>query len=158
MKSGPKFIDKPMDEKRLGPQHCKTCGKATRERKPYCPEHIMEMAYPASRRAMLDKTEEELKKVSKVGAKAVNLEGLVVEEIMCNLAQVGRRTWRRLCKERVFFFNDTDTDTADAYLLRLKRAGYVDVWKSSRNVDVVAITPKGLVFTQERRSPQPEGA
>ena len=126
----------------------KDCTEFTRERKPVCSTHIMELERPRVLAAILAEVELEIKRVEVKGPRAVNLNGLVVEEIIAGLALVGAITWRRLCKNHVAFFNHVENETVDHYLTRLEREGLFAVARNGRNCRVVSLTPKGLLMAR----------
>lgn len=127
----------------------KDCTEHTRERKPYCSTHVMEIDRPKALFAILAEVEAEIERVAVKGPSAVNILGLVVEEIMAGLAHVGSITWRRLCKNHVAFFNRVSDVTVDHYLTRLRDEGLIAALPNRRGVTVVSLTPRGLRLTQK---------
>lgn len=124
------------------------CRLHTRERKPFCPEHIMEIERPRVLSAIIEEAEVEIVKVGVEGPDAVNIDGLVVEEIMAGIVHAGTVTWRNLCKNHVNFFNRVDNSIVDHYLTRLVREGLVQMTHNRRSNKVVALTEKGLRMAQ----------
>jgi len=132
------------------PSHyCKTCGEATRERKPYCTDHILDDGYPKTLCEIIAGVDEEIKSVVESGFKKIDVNGLVCEEILAGIATAGQITWRRLVKDHVAFLNNASTETADAYLTRLQIDGLVLTDRSVRGIDVVMLSPKGLRFARK---------
>lgn len=124
---------------------CDVCHQPTRERKPYCSEHIMTHGdYPKSLAAVLGGVAEEIERVGKVGHKAVQLDGLVVEEILAGIAGNGRLTWLRLLKDHVAFLNNASEEVCAAYLASLTKNDLVRVTHTKRGCEVVELTTKGL--------------
>ena len=126
------------------------CNRATQERKSHCSEHVMEIARPRHLREQLDQAEDEVRRVGEKGPIAADLDGLVVEEILAGIASRGQVTWRRLCKDKVWFFNEVPHSTTNHYLDRLRNEGLVKVGLTARNIEVVELTSKGLLIVQKR--------
>jgi len=126
------------------------CTKRTRERKFYCPEHIMEdeNGYPRMLERKLLEVEDEINKARIVGPRAVDPRGTVTKEIMTGISLVGTITWRRLLKDHVAFLNSVDGAVSSAYLTRLKQEGLIQVRSSKRQDPVVSLTPKGVEFRE----------
>ena len=124
------------------------CGAATRERKPYCSEHVLEEPYPRRLAQIIAGAEREVANVAKRGAKAVNVDGLIVEEILDGLRTTGQITWRRLLKDRITFLNSTNEVVTGAYLQRLLAEKLVVATVNQRRATVVTLTKKGLARAQ----------
>jgi hypothetical protein len=128
------------------------CPFFTRERKPYCPEHILTHAtYPRALASILESVEQEIETVGRCGAKAVRLTGLVVEEILAGIATHGRLTWPRLIKDHVAFLNGVPEPVSNAYLDCLKAYGLVDITQTQRGCEVVALSVKGFTILRGGR-------
>jgi len=110
----------------------------------------MEIARPRHLREQLDQAEDEVRRVGEKGPIAADLDGLVVEEILAGIASRGQVTWRRLCKDKVWFFNEVPHSTTNHYLDRLRNEGLVKVGLTARNIEVVELTSKGLLIVQKR--------
>jgi len=82
--------------------------------------------------------------VQRKGPQAVDLEGLIVEEVLAGIAHAGEMTWRRLVKDHVLNLSKADVLTSDAYLTRLVHAGLVEVTRNKRGTDIVTLTEKGF--------------
>jgi len=137
-------------EKRRPTTRCAAegCNALTREQKPYCSKHILEMGRPQALAASIEAAEEEVRTVAKCGVRAVDLHGLIVEEILDTLSSGRVMTWRRLLKEHVAFLNRANPKTTDCYLRALKRAGLVEVSFNKRRNEVVTLTKKGQAFVR----------
>ena len=120
------------------------CNEFTRERKPYCSDHILEIDYAKALSIKVSGVEKEIERVSTVGDKAVDVTGLVVEEILAGIDHAGQVTWRRLCKDHVAFFNHVSAEITDHYLDRLRLEGLVKVTLNRRSDEVVELTSRGL--------------
>ena len=133
-------------DSRAPSRHCEVegCHAPTRERKPFCSEHVLEHAYTRDLREILQQSEDELEAVRERGACAVNVDGAVVEEILAGVYLSGEKTWRRLCKDNVFYFNGETNTVMDAYLERMLEEKLVAIHCTKRGSRVVTLTQKGL--------------
>lgn len=75
------------------------CFSATREGKPYCPEHVEEADYVKAIVERLKAQEREIKKVFKRGHRAVDINGPIVPEIIGYLRANGSKTRQRMERE-----------------------------------------------------------
>ena len=128
---------------------CESCGEPTRERKPFCPEHVGLNDRAGMLFAKLAAVEKEIESVSKGGSRLVNVKGLVVEEIMAGIAHAGQLTWVRLVKDHVPFFNGVAARTTKFYLHRLQAEELVCVEHNTRGIQIVGLTPEGLQFVKK---------
>lgn len=119
------------------------CTEPTREHKPYCTTHVLNVDRAKTLRGILDDAEREIERVGLKGPKAVNMDGLVIEEILTGISHQGQVTWRRLCNN-ISFLHDVKKKTSDYYLNRLKKEGLVAVFVNARFNAVVSLTPKGF--------------
>lgn len=132
---------------------CDVCGAPTRERKPYCPDCVVDHAsYPKALMAIMKGVEDELEAVKVRGAKGVRLDGLVVEEILTGIGSNGSLTWRRLLKDHVAFLNNVEDAVGDAYLRKLRASGLVAVTHTRRGGEVVSLSAKGFAHIRNGRS------
>jgi hypothetical protein len=97
-----------------------SCSNVTRERKPYCTEHIDRLDYVRGLLDTLSAVEDELELVRRTGVKAVDTCGVVAGEILRELRQHGDRTARRLSRDLKL-----DSDIVSAYLRALALFGAV---------------------------------
>lgn len=139
-------------ESRLPTRRCEEedCAKCTREGKPYCSDHVLEVDYAKALSAKINGIEDEVRQVGVIGPRRVDINGVVVEEILAGIVHAGQITWRRLCKDHVAFFNKTEAETTDHYLTRLRAERLVTVSLNKRGVEVVELTPMGLLTAQRR--------
>jgi len=110
------------------------CEETTRENKPYCPEHVEHHSYVAGIVAELAARENEIKRVKKVGAKGVRLDGTVVDDLLSYLDEVGPRTVQRINRERMF---NTTIAVTTVYVEVMAEAGLVKLGKTKRGSIVV---------------------
>jgi hypothetical protein len=127
---------------------CEDCGKPTRERKPFCSDHIVNHGYPKHLDDVLKGVSDELKAVAKHGHRAVQLDGLVVEEILAGIASSGQLSWRRLLKDHVAFLVNEPSHVTGAYLQKLRNADLINVRPSGRKMDVVSLTEAGAALVR----------
>jgi len=88
-------MDPPRTESRLC--NVKGCGRTTREKKPFCPDHIDELPYVQQLMAQIDYKAAELERVR--SGKPVPVPSCFEGEIVWHLKMNGRRSVRRLAKE-----------------------------------------------------------
>ena len=137
--------------KERSPSHfCKTCGKATRERKPFCSTHVLNDGYAKRIYDIVLGVEHEIQCATKHGPSAVDVDGKVSEEILAGIASAGEVTWRRLVKDQVAFLNNVSAAVADVYLVKLRKAGLVKIHLTARNSEVVTLTRKGIQKVRKR--------
>jgi len=117
------------------------CDETTREGKPYCPKHVLGCVYAESVLNKRQAAEDEVRDVAKRGVEAVNLNGLIVEEILAAIENK-KMTFRRLVKDHVVHLRDNKA--APHYLTALRRADLVEVELNTRKTEVVFLTDKGL--------------
>lgn len=113
------------------------CGNKTRESKPYCPEHVEHHPYVSELVARLTTRERELQRVARRGARAVDLDGLMAEEIMLQLELYGSRTAERLCRDL-----QQELPVIQAYFQALARHGYVVLGETSRGNCLATPVPR----------------
>jgi len=126
------------------------CKNFTKERKPFCSEHILEAGYARTLFDLVESAEAEVNRVNKRGARAIQLDGLVVEEILAGIADAGEITWKRLVKERAICLQQANERASKAYLSKLQRAGLVKKRVTRRGSDIVSLTPRGLSRAKEK--------
>jgi len=109
----------------------------------------MNDGYAKNLQEIIAGVDREIEAVAEHGFERVNINGLVCEEILAGIANAGQITWRRLVKDHVAFLNNSSSETADAYLTALHRAGLVSLDKSTRGIHVVSLSPRGLLFVKK---------
>ena len=93
---------------------CGNCGSATRENKPFCPNHVTEHDYVKSLLEQLETQRKERQKVERLleGRKVtangvrvfefsdvINIDGITSQEILTNLTLGGKKTLHRLARD-----------------------------------------------------------
>jgi hypothetical protein len=104
----------------------------TRERKPFCAEHVQEHPYINDLMRRLADSEREVARVKQRGAKEVDTQGLLAREILRELAH-GDRTVERLARDM-----QIDPSVVDCYVRALARRGRVTLGETSRGNVLVA--------------------
>lgn len=104
---------------RKKPTHCEAddCVQATREGKPFCSDHVERLSYVQEVQARIAARERELAEVTKRGARAVDIEGIVARDILLSLWINGQRSVARLSREL-----NVDFEVLKHYVSRLKKA------------------------------------
>ena len=131
-----------MSRRRERPTDALTCSMAgctqtTRERKPYCAEHVEEHPYINDLMHRLADSEREISRVKRRGPAEVNPHGLLAQEILRELAQ-GDCTVERLARDM-----QLDAHVVQCYVRALARRGRVTLGETSRgNVLVAACAPR----------------
>lgn len=96
------------------------CRARTRERKPYCSEHLDLSPYVAQLEAELEEQRQEQAEVRRRGARAVQVDGPTAREVLRALLLEEERTSRRLAIEV-----GVEPELVEAYARVLRRAGYL---------------------------------
>jgi hypothetical protein len=120
-------------------KHCERpdCGKATREGKPYCSDHVDDHPYVRGLIEALAAREAEEARVRKRGARAVDLDGVTAREILGYVAIHGGRTVQRLAREL-----NLDIQTIKGYARALERGKRVHLTSTRRGAIIVNPGPK----------------
>jgi hypothetical protein len=93
------------EERRLAPRRCERpgCPGATRERKPFCSEHVTEHPHVHQLLATIADREAEIADIERLGSyrgmKAVRADGTVLGDVLAHLRANGQRTVERLARE-----------------------------------------------------------
>ena len=124
-------------------EHCRVCQKPTRERKLYCSEHVLTTGYAQKVAAVEERARSEVAAVIANGPSAVNIEGLIVDEILAGIAEAGHVTYRRLIKNSVIYLARHDSSVADLFLERLVQEELVTVGQTKRGSIIATLTAKG---------------
>jgi hypothetical protein len=113
-----------------------SCGLATREGKPYCPEHVA--MNPYSKRVVdeIARREAEDDKIRQgaTNPRDVNICGITAQEIIQNLTDHGPRTLQRLCRELT-----VEEKILWSYVEALRRRGFVVIGRTSRGSLTVSL-------------------
>jgi hypothetical protein len=114
------------------------CVLATREGKPYCPEHVE--LNPYSRRVAADirrrADEDDRIRQGLTAPTDVNLRGITAQEILQNLVDHGARTKQRLCREL-----NLEISVIDVYIDALL----------AHNIITLSLTTRGSTMVSLRR-------
>jgi len=112
------------------------CAKATREGKPYCPDHVE--LNPHSRIVVAEiarrQEEDEQIRLGKTEVVDVNLAGITAKEILQNLDDHGPRTTQRLCREL-----SIEPTVINGYIEALGKRGLISIGKTSRGSVMVSL-------------------
>ncbi|HBP22474.1 MAG TPA: hypothetical protein DEA08_32430 [Planctomycetes bacterium] len=114
------------------------CLEPTRERKPYCSDHIDDLPYIQELVARICERDEELERVARRGWKEVDPQGLTASEILLQLSLYGDRTVPRLCRDL-----QLDIDVAEGFAMALARRGMVTLGQTDRGHMKVALASVG---------------
>lgn len=109
------------------------CTRPTRERKPFCTEHISRSTYVRGLLETLESVESERAKVRRRGSRAVDPGGITAQEILRELRQHGDRTSQRLSRDLKL-----EVAVIDAYLEALARQGEIDLRPGNRGHKVAS--------------------
>jgi hypothetical protein len=111
--------------------------RSTREGKAHCSDHIDEQPYVAGVLAEIERRESELEEVKRLGAKAVDINGPIVADLISFLQTFGDCTIERLNRERIR--ESGSVEIAWAYATAMRRAGLVDLTMSRRKSSIVRL-------------------
>lgn len=119
---------------RIRPRRCglETCERATKGGKPFCVDHVAQQPYVQELMAKMAAREEEEARVRRLGAGAVDPEGITAREILAYLLIQGPSTVRRLAHEL-----HLEGRTVEGYVRGLQRAGRVATSRNRRGGLVV---------------------
>ena len=115
------------------------CLETTRERKPYCTEHVTSLPYVQNLLARLAEREAELEEVSRRGYRAVDVDGLNSAELLLQLSLFGERTVPRMCRDL-----QLELAVAEGFAYALARAGYITLGHTSRGHLKLELAAPGL--------------
>lgn len=133
---------------RKKPTHCDQagCSQATREGKPYCSDHVEELPYVLQVQARIEAREAELAAVSKRGARAVDVHGIVAREVLCSLWIHGERSVARLAREL-----NVEFELLLLYISRLRKAKMITQTSPRRGAGQVTLVPALAEIEDPRR-------
>lgn len=115
------------------------CSETTRERKPYCTEHVTQLPYVEALLARLAERERELEEVAARGFRAVDVDGLNASELLLQLSLFGARTAPRMCRDL-----QLELAVAEGFAYALARAGYVTLGHTARGHLKLELAQPGL--------------
>jgi hypothetical protein len=110
------------------------CTNSTRERKPFCTEHVSDHPYVLELMGQIQEVEKELARVARRGTRAVEIEGIPAQEIMRELRTFGHRTVERLARDLRL-----EPEVVASYGRALNRAGRVSLAVNSRGVTMLSL-------------------
>lgn len=86
---------------RVRPRYCEAvgCSAPTRERKPYCSEHVEQHPYVRTLLDALEQRERELEAVVERGAKALRPDSLLVADVVEHARRHGPQTVERVARQ-----------------------------------------------------------
>lgn len=118
------------------------CSRATREGKPFCPEHVTSHPYVQELERTLEAQRVEQARVRKRGARAVDPAGLTAEEIVRQIRVQGPRSVRALAREMAL-----DPRTTRAYVDALVERGVLRLEPARRSPRVWLVEPEAASST-----------
>lgn len=105
------------------------CAAATREGKPFCPEHVLKNPYVAGLLERIAEREAEEARVLRVGQRAVDPTGITAQEILLQLKLYGGRTIARLSRDLML-----EEDVVESYGRALAKLGAVSIGRHRRGL------------------------
>lgn len=113
------------------------CKLATRESKPYCPEHVGMNAHAmlVLQRIAEREAEDERVRKGKARVETYNIDGITAQEIVQNLYEHGPRTRERLCREL-----SIDREILDGYAQALITAKRVFIGRTVRGSETLILS------------------
>lgn len=127
------------------------CENATRERKPYCSDHVELHPYVAELTRVIAGRERELAAVGRRGAAAVDLQGVTCQEIVLQLRLYGPRSVPRLSRDL-----GLEERVVEAYAQALRRCGAVALGSTRRGLPL--LTPLDLARVARPEQPTESAA
>jgi len=126
----------PDPERYLRPPSCDLpdCDRSTKERKPYCPDHVDRHPYVAKLVEVIEAAEREMDAVRRRGSRAVTPDGLHAQEVLREVQAHGERTFKRLARDLRM-----EPRVVQDYCRALARQGLLEVGRNGRR-DMVART------------------
>ncbi len=114
------------------------CTRTTRERKPYCSAHVAQHPYVQHIMSLLDDVADEHARVLEEGPRAVDVQGITVQEIVQVLEQQGQRSVPRLAKDL-----NLDVRVMSGYVKALHLHEMVHLSLNERRTTQVSLSPVG---------------
>lgn len=144
-----KFVERLFRQPWMPPRRCELCGDATREGKPYCPEHVERHPYVQEVLAVLEERSAEERRVLRRGASAVDPRGVNAREILLQLHLYGERTVERLARDL-----QLDPALVPHYAQALARRGLVSLGRTERgSVLVCPVAASGTELARPLQGP-----
>lgn len=110
------------------------CNRSTKEGKPFCSDHILHQPYVQELLAALEAKEAEEARVTRLGARAVDPEGITAREVVRTLTVHGPRTLPRLAKDM-----NLEVETLDGYVKALRKLKEIRIRKNNRGTAVIEL-------------------
>ena len=129
------------------------CGEPTRERKPFCPEHVEEHPYIQQLIAKIEDKEREEERVAEFGEFEIAEDSLTSQEILAQLSIYGARTVERLARDM-----NLGIPIIEHYVSKLAREGKIELGSSSRGKTVVKPVKSRLRRWNPHRRYNPYGS
>lgn len=117
---------------KLAPCRHKGCHRTTRERKPFCPDHVDKHDYVKRLKKKIASKQKEEAKVEKRGMRAIKEDSITLQEVRVELAIHGPKTLSRLAKDV-----NLATNTAKGYVDFLERRDLVKYSTNTRGTLIV---------------------
>ncbi|MEZ6187046.1 MAG: hypothetical protein R3F62_18805 [Planctomycetota bacterium] len=126
------------------------CTETTRERKPYCTEHVTDHGYVQELLDQLDAIEREVKDVRKSGSRAVSLDGPTSLDLLGFLRENGARSVPRLARDL-----NLPVEVVKHYVTALARAGKIQTRRDARGTLRAELSepPQARVATPTKGTP-----
>jgi len=113
------------------------CESTTRERKPYCPDHVFDADYVKTILDKLALRDSEIARVEKRGWRQVNVGGMVTREIIEEIRRHGWRTIERLARD--IMAGQLAYAVIEQYAIALQQGGIVVIGRSTRGCVTVQL-------------------
>lgn len=111
------------------------CSKSTREKKPFCSDHVEMHPYVQELlKAVADQTAEQKKVDQKISAQHVPADSLTVQEIINHIKVHGSRTVERLARELNF-----EVELIHRYVNTLISRGVLKIGRTKRGSTIVSL-------------------
>ncbi len=122
------------------------CGRITKERKPFCPDHVEHHPYVQHLLGQMAKRQQEENRVRRLGGRGVDPKGLNATEILVQLRIRGDRT-----AERLAFDLQIDLDLVETYLRSMAGRRLISVGRSDRGSLVASLSATPPTVKRDRR-------
>lgn len=112
------------------------CTETTRERKPYCTQHVAEHSYVRGLLETIESIENEIKATRKLGSRAVDVSGPTANDLLGFVRENGPRSVPRLGRDL-----NLPVAVVKSYVTALARAGRIVTKRTERGAIRVELTP-----------------